>query len=138
GSAAHPSQGLVTNAFGSGDLGAIVNELLVQMQSFDMPTGGQKLMAKMIGAVNLVLPLDRQIPTPTPPRANVLIIAATNRAESLDPALTRPGRFDRSLTFERPDQRGRRALIDHFLARKAHQEELAGDEYRDALAAVTP
>jgi cell division protease FtsH len=128
----------VTSAFtGGGDLGSIVNELLVQMQSFDMPSGRQKVAAKVVDAVNLMLPLHRQIPRPVPPRANVLIIAATNRADSLDPALLRPGRFDRSLTFEKPDQRGRRALIDHFLARKGHHDELADDEYRDALAAVT-
>ncbi|MBV9290833.1 MAG: AAA family ATPase [Frankiales bacterium] len=130
--------GSITTAFtGGGDLGSIVNELLVQMQSFDMPSGRQKFAARFVDAINLMLPLHRQIPRPTPPRANVLIIAATNRADSLDPALLRPGRFDRSLTFEKPDQRGRRALIDHFLARKAHHEELADDEYRDALAAVT-
>jgi cell division protease FtsH len=84
-----------------------------------------------------MLPLHRQLKKPVPPHANVLVIAATNRADSLDPALLRPGRFDRVLTFERPDQRGRRALVDHFLARKSHHEELDDDEYRDALASVT-
>jgi ATP-dependent Zn protease len=84
-----------------------------------------------------MLPAHRQLPKPTPPRANVLIIAATNRADSLDPALLRPGRFDRALTFERPDQAGRRALVDHFMARKAHHDELKADELRDALASVT-
>ena len=34
----------------------------------------------------------------------MLLIAATNRADNLDPALLRPGRFDRRLTFELPDQ----------------------------------
>ena len=69
--------------------------------------------------------------------ANILLIASTNRADSLDPALLRPGRFDRRLTFELPAKSGRRQLIDHFLARKAHAEELDSDERRDALAAVT-
>jgi cell division protease FtsH len=51
--------------------------------------------------------------------------------------LMRPGRFDQRLTFERPDKAGRRQLIDHFLARKAHAPELDLPERRDALAAVT-
>jgi len=128
----------VTNAFGTSEgVGGVVNELLVQMQSFDSPTGAQKLQSKLIEAINLFLPAHRQMPKPVPPRANVLIIAATNRADALDPALLRPGRFDRALTFERPDQAGRRALVDHFLARKAHHDELKDAEYRDALASVT-
>ncbi len=127
----------VTNSYMSEGVGGVVNELLVQMQSFDTPTGWQKLRSKVIERVNSLLPTDRQIAKPVPPRANVLIIAATNRADSLDPALLRPGRFDRALTFERPDQKGRRALIDHFLKRKAHHDELTDDEYRDALAGVT-
>jgi cell division protease FtsH len=128
----------VTNAFGSSEgVGGVVNELLVQMQSFDSPTGAQKLQGKVIEAINLLLPAHRQLAKPVPPRANVLIIAATNRADALDPALLRPGRFDRALTFERPDQAGRRALVDHFMARKAHHDELDDAEQRDALASVT-
>ena len=128
----------VTNTFGTSEgVGGVVNELLVQMQSFDTPTGWQKLRGRIIESINLMLPSDRQLSKPVPPRPNVLIIAATNRADSLDPALLRPGRFDRALTFERPDQAGRRALVDHFLARKAHHDELHGDELRDALAGVT-
>jgi cell division protease FtsH len=128
---------VVASHFGGGDLGTIVNELLVQMQSFDAPTGAQKMRAKVAGAINLMLPLDKQIPIPAPPRANVLIIAATNRADQLDPALMRPGRFDRALTFDRPDQSGRRALFDFFLAKKAHHDDLEDDDTRRALAAVT-
>jgi len=41
------------------------------------------------------------------------------------------------MTFGLPDKAGRRELIDHFLARKAHEVELAGAEHRDALAGVT-
>jgi ATP-dependent Zn protease len=55
----------------------------------------------------------------------------------LDPALLRPGRFARRLSFQLPAKGGRRQLIDHFLSRKAHAEDLAGDRYRDELAAQT-
>ncbi len=41
----------------------------------------------------------------------VVILAATNRPESLDPALTRPGRFDRRVPVELPDQKGREAIL---------------------------
>ena len=118
-------------------VGGVVNELLVQMQSFDQPTGWQKLVSKLTDSVNLLLPMNRQIKKPTPPRPNVLVIAATNRADSLDPALLRPGRFDRALTFERPDMRGRRALLDFYLTKKAHAPELDDDERRAALASIT-
>jgi ATP-dependent Zn protease len=126
-----------TTGFMTDGVGGVVNELLVQMQSFDDPTGWQKVQGRAIASINLFLPAHRQIPKPQPPHANVLVIAATNRAESLDPALTRPGRFDRALHFDIPDQRGRRLLVNHFLARKAHHTELDDGEQRDALASVT-
>jgi ATP-dependent Zn protease len=118
-------------------VGGVVNELLVQMQSFDEPTGMQKVQSKMVDRLNLYLPPHRQLRRPQPPSTNVLLIAATNRADNLDPALLRPGRFDRRLTFELPAKAGRRTLIDHFLATKAHVPELDDDERRDALAGVT-
>ncbi len=43
--------------------------------------------------------------------AGVIILAATNRPESLDPALTRPGRFDRRVPVELPDLKGREAIL---------------------------
>jgi len=129
--------GTVVNQVMSEGVGGVVNELLVQLQSFDEPTGWQKARTKMVDRVNLYLPLHRQLKRPTPPPTNLLLIAATNRADNLDPALLRPGRFDRRLTFELPSKRGRRELIDHFLESKAHVPELDDAERRDALAGVT-
>ncbi|HUY97097.1 MAG TPA: ATP-dependent zinc metalloprotease FtsH [Verrucomicrobiae bacterium] len=43
---------------------------------------------------------------------HVIVIAATNRPDVLDPALLRPGRFDRHVTLDRPDIRGRKAILD--------------------------
>jgi cell division protease FtsH len=43
---------------------------------------------------------------------HVIVMAATNRADVLDPALLRPGRFDRHVTLDRPDVRGRRQVLD--------------------------
>ncbi len=122
---------------GQGDSQMTVNELLVQMQSFDQPTGGQKLRGRLTDLVNLVLPAHRQLKGPGVPWANIMLLASTNTADRLDPALLRPGRFDQRLTFDLPSKAGRRQIIDHFLSRKAHDEELGGDDRRDALAAIT-
>jgi len=43
---------------------------------------------------------------------NVIVLAATNRPDILDPALLRPGRFDRQVVLDRPDIRGRQAILD--------------------------
>ncbi len=131
------SSGMVVNQVMSEGVGGVVNELLVQLQSFDEPTGWQKARTKFADRLNLYLPLHRQLKRPQPPSTNLLLIAATNRADNLDPALLRPGRFDRRLTFELPSKSGRRALIDHFLTTKAHDPELDDDERRNALAGVT-
>jgi len=117
--------------------GGVVNELLVQMQSFDEPTGWQVFVSKCVDACNLLLPAHRQIPRPRPQPANVLLIAATNRSSALDPALLRPGRFDRILTFEPPGKKGRRDLIDLMLGRRSHDAELDAPATRDDLAALT-
>ncbi len=45
-------------------------------------------------------------------QTNVIILAATNRPDVLDPALLRPGRFDRQVMLEKPDLAGRRAILD--------------------------
>ncbi len=58
-----------------------LNQLLVEMDGFDVKTG-------------------------------VILIAATNRPDILDPALLRPGRFDRQIVVDRPDLRGRLAILD--------------------------
>jgi cell division protease FtsH len=118
-------------------VGGVVNELLVQMQSFDQPTGGQRARAAVVDALNLLLPVGRQLRRPRPRPVEILLVAATNRADDLDPALLRPGRFDRRLTFGLPDKAARRELVDHFLSRKSHTAELDAGERRDALAGVT-
>ncbi len=131
------SAATVTNAVVSEGVGGVVNELLVQMQSFDELSGGQKLKAWFIDRINPFLSAEGQIARPVPPSTNVLLIAATNRADNLDPALLRPGRFDRRLTFESPGKSGRRDLIDFYLGKKSHHLELDEDEQRDTLASAT-
>lgn len=53
------------------------------------------------------------------PKINVIIIAATNRPDILDPALLRPGRFDRQIVLDKPDINGRKAILDiHIKGKK--------------------
>ncbi len=68
------------------------------------------------------------------PRAGVIIMAATNRPELLDPALLRPGRFDRHVLVDRPDMKGREAIL------KVHARgiRLAADVDLDVVARRTP
>ncbi len=46
------------------------------------------------------------------PKTNVILIAATNRPDMLDPALLRPGRFDRQIGVDAPDMKGRKAILE--------------------------
>ena len=64
----------------------------------------------------------------------VILVAATNRPDILDPALLRPGRFDRQIAVDRPDLEGRRAI----LAVHADGKPLAADADLDVVARRTP
>jgi cell division protease FtsH len=121
----------------SSGTGGVVNELLVQLQSFDTPPLGERTAGRLIEWVNGWLPADAQFAKRPPRYNNILVIAASNRADALDPALLRPGRFDRRLHFDLPNATGRRELIDYFLAGKAHHPELDDDAMRTELARVT-
>ncbi len=64
---------------------------------------------------------------------SVIVLAATNRPDVLDPALLRPGRFDRHITVDRPSQKGRRAIFEVH----ARDVPLADDVDLDRLASGT-
>ena len=66
--------------------------------------------------------------------AGIVVIAATNRPDVLDPALLRPGRFDRQITVSLPDRRGRKAILEVH----ARNKKLAPEIDLDALAKRTP
>lgn len=80
-----------------------LNQLLVEMDGFDVSTG-------------------------------VILIAATNRPDILDPALLRPGRFDRQIVVDHPDLDGRRAIAEVH----AKGKPLADDVSTDIIARRTP
>ena len=58
------------------------------------------------------------------PNANIIVIAATNRPDVLDPALLRPGRFDRQIPVEPPDFAGRTAILNVHAKGKPMVEDL--------------
>ena len=63
----------------------------------------------------------------------VIVLAATNRADILDSALTRPGRFDRKIMVGLPDRDGRREIMDvHFKNKK-----ISSPKYLDVLSSLT-
>ncbi len=67
------------------------------------------------------------------PNSGVIVLAATNRPEVLDPALQRPGRFDRRILVDRPDKQGRKAILNVHLP----NVRLADDVGIDTLASRT-
>ena len=68
------------------------------------------------------------------PREGIVLLAATNRPEILDPALLRAGRFDRQVVIDRPDKNGRAAIL------KVHLKKVKVDQSVDPerIAALTP
>lgn len=129
--------GMNTGSMREGIVG-VVNELLVQMQSFDLPSGREKLKAKFIDWLNKYLPAHRRLTRPKSVYANILIVAATNRAADLDPALLRPGRFDRVIGFHLPARKDRHEIADYYLAKKAHDETVDADLIADLTSGYTP
>jgi ATP-dependent Zn protease len=116
-------------------IAGVVNELLIQLQSFDQPPLRVRWFSGVIELINALLPPEKALRKPVLEPANILVIGATNRASDLDPALLRPGRFDRTLTFDLPSRAGRKEILDHELARRAHEPDV--EDRTDQLAAST-
>jgi cell division protease FtsH len=135
--AAASGRGFSINRIASPSTGGMVNEFLIQLQSFDMPPFSQRMANWFKGLVNNYLPAERQLKKKPVPYSNILVIGATNRADTLDPALMRPGRFDRTLYFDLPSKSGRRELVDYFLTRRAHAPDMDREDLREELAAMT-
>jgi cell division protease FtsH len=68
------------------------------------------------------------------PQIGVILMAATNRPEILDPALLRPGRFDRQILVDRPDKIGRAAILKVHLKTVQHEKKLDVEK----IASMTP
>ncbi|RUV55360.1 MULTISPECIES: ATP-dependent zinc metalloprotease FtsH [unclassified Mesorhizobium] len=68
------------------------------------------------------------------PRVGIVLLAATNRPEILDPALLRAGRFDRQVVLDRPDRKGREAIVKVHIKNVSIAPGVSTDE----IAAITP
>ena len=115
----------------------VVNELLIQLQSFEQTPWRLRRKAKFVEGLNRWLPDGHRLAKPVHTPANILIIGATNRAADLDPALVRPGRFDRNIYFGLPGRSGRADIFDYYLGKKAHEPELDLPARRETLAAMS-
>jgi cell division protease FtsH len=108
GRAAEPKR-VIMGGMAGGGMG-IVNELLVGMDGFVMPRGLGRHIRRTF-----------RLGKPTVPFYNILVIGATNRANSLDPALLRPGRFDRKIHVGLPDFEGRADIAQYYLNKVRHE-----------------
>ena len=115
----------------------VVNELLVQLQSFDTPSKGQRIAWAWIDLLNRYLPDGAKLRKPVVKPANVLVVGATNRKDDLDPALIRPGRFDRTIYFGLPGRKARGDIIAYYLGKKAHAADLDEHGAVDVVAGMT-
>jgi cell division protease FtsH len=122
---------------GNEGITGVVNELLVQLQSFDSPSRGQRIRNAWIDVINRYLPDGRRLTKPAVVPANVLVVGATNRKDDLDPALVRPGRFDRSIYFGLPGRSARSDIVAYYLGKKAHDVDLDEHEAVDRVAGMT-
>ena len=76
---------------------------------------------------------------PAPKRGwHVLYLGSTNRPDVLDPALTRPGRFDRTIVVDKPDRSGRREIIKYYLSKIKHDDTVDVEAIVGDTAWATP
>ena len=71
------------------------------------------------------------------PNETVMVMAATNRPDVLDPALMRPGRFDRHITVDRPSLKGRREIFDVYLAKIPKADDVDADKLAHSTVGFT-
>ena len=101
------------------------------------PTRGQRFASAWIDLVNRYLPDGSKLRKPAVVPANVLVVGATNRKDDLDPALIRPGRFDRTIYFGLPGRRARADIVAYYLGKKAHAADLDEHGAVDIVAGMT-
>lgn len=132
------AMGGMMGGMGGGGMG--LNMLLTQMDGVDSPGFFKKLFRRFINVTLDGLFIPRRIgriPALKPPKYNLLFLGATNRPSVLDPAVTRPGRFGRQITFRNPTKSGRLDIADLYFSSKAHDKSLDTQEKREEFARIT-
>jgi len=138
--------GAMGGMFGGGQLG--LNTLLVLMDGVDNPTFLKRTFRRTINITldGLFLPREirangsrmaLRVPPLRPPRYNLFFMGATNRPSVLDEAVTRPGRFGRTITFRMPTREDRKDIAALYFDKKQHDPELDTPSRRDEVARIT-
>ncbi len=111
-----------------GGRGALTR-LLYEMDGINELTRAEKLRARWY----------QLLKKPAPPRDwHILFMGSTNRPDVLDPALTRPGRFDRTVVVDKPDRMGRREIIKYYLGKIKYDETVDIEAIVSDTAWATP
>ncbi|MCC6805097.1 MAG: AAA family ATPase [Anaerolineae bacterium] len=105
---------MMFGGMGGGNMG-LLSTLLIEMSGFSLEHGW--VARKKTWFYKTFLRRN-----PPKPQKRVLTIGATNRIQTLDPALLRPGRFDKKIRIDAPDLEGRRDIIEYYLSKMAHDE----------------
>jgi len=111
-----------------GGSGALTR-LLYEMDGIEDQNRWEKLRAKIYKLIRKPIPIRQW---------HVLFMGSTNRPDVLDPALTRPGRFDRTIVVDKPDRAGRREIIKHYLSKIRHDESVDIEALVSDTAWATP
>jgi cell division protease FtsH len=111
-----------------GGTGALTR-LLYEMDGIGDQSRMEKLKAKIYKLFRKQLP---------PRQWHLLFMGSTNRPDVLDPALTRPGRFDRVIVVDKPDRSGRREIIKYYLGKIQHDESVDVEAIVSDTAWATP
>lgn len=114
---------------GYGSFG-LLSTLLIEMSGFSLEYG---LLARL--KARLYRLLGRKPPRP---KKRVLTIGATNRIDVLDPALLRPGRFDKKITVGPPTLEGRKDILRYYLDRMAHDDTIDVEQLAIDTPGATP
>ncbi len=139
------NQGLFPGLGGMGG-GLALNQLLVVMDGIDNPPFLRRFFTNRLNgfldAIYIVpVRIGRhrlRLRPPRPTGAQIYFIGATNvPVGNLDPALTRPGRMGRHITFRTPTKDDRKDIFDLYLAKVAHDPDLDTPERRDEIARIT-
>jgi len=138
--------GAMGGMFGGGQLG--LNTLLVLMDGVDNPGAIKKGFRRFVNLSldGLFVPreirangakLGLRMRPMRPPRYNLFFMGATNRPSVLDEAVTRPGRFGRTITFRMPTREDRKDIANLYFDKKAHEPDLDTPSRRDEVARIT-
>ena len=122
--------------FSGGGMMAL-NMLLVVMDGLDSPGFAKRTARKLVNNLAAALYLPLHVGPLKPPKHNIFFLAATNRPEVLDEAITRPGRFGRRISFKMPDQTDRLDILDLYFGKVRHDSTLDRKEAREEIAGLT-